>query len=208
MGCLGVWSGPTKPAPAVLGSDGIGRLGCWTWHVFSDGDSRFIHSTAAADPKKIRHRFCQGFRRWKSKVTSWRRERTNGRTNGTANANSRPTSNQRRSIGFPTARRDECGLVPRSRSRRFRFQMQQSTRFLVESFPVPVWRRRWRLEHVRHLQWSRLARRTAEARASGGRTGCRRRQHREGRGGSRFVRCGFPARGLEREEGESGLGNW
>lgn len=205
-----VWSGPSTPAPAVLGSDGIGRLGTWTWHGFSDGNSRFIHSTAAAPKKRSAKDSDVG----KSKVTSW-----TTRTNERRDCKRQFAPNQQpAAVNCPTGRM-RVGLAgfeirPRSRSRRFRFQMQL-TRLLIESFLVQGGDGDGDSEE-RACETSPVESpcRAAEARTRGGRAGCRRGQREKEEGGRfvrfvRFVRCGFPARGMRRGRGrESSPGNW
>ena len=102
------------------------------------------HSTAPPQEKG-----CQEFQRLMPKLTSWRRERTN---DSIANANSRPTNNQRRPIdcqlpdwtkagwvGF------EIGLGRRGPGRGFVSRCNQPA---SSSWCSAVWRRRGRLRGV------------------------------------------------------------
>lgn len=156
MGCLGV-CGPARARRVRQCSDRMGSavlvLGLGTIFPMGIPDS-FIPQQ---QPRKT---ICQGFRRWKVKsdIMDDANERTN---DGTANANSRPTNNQRRSI----ARRDECGLGWLAS----KFGLGRGRVGFVSrcnepaSSSSPSWCRvetvmaTQRSEHVRHLQWSRLA---------------------------------------------------
>lgn len=181
-----------------LGSDGIGRLGAWTWHFFSDGNSRFIHSTAA--PKKIRrHRFCQGFRRWKVKsdIMDDANERTGPRDRKRQSA--RPTSDQRWSIDSQVPDGNGSGLGWASVS--FPDAINPLPHRVLPGASVETAMATRGSEHLRHLQWSRPRRRER-----GGRAGCRRRQREKEEGPVRSLRVAGGERG-ERAKGREGEGD-
>lgn len=207
MGCLGV-CGPARARRLRQCSDRMGSavlvLGLGTIFPMGIPDS-FIPQ------QQPRKKICQGFRRWKAKsdIMDDANERTTDCKRQFA-PNQQPAA-----VNCPTGRMRVglagFGIRPRSRSRRFRFQMQL-TRFLIESFLVQGGDGDGDSEE-RACETSPMESpcRTAEARTRGGRTGCRRGQREKEEGGrfARFVRCGFPARGMRRGRGrESSPGNW
>lgn len=160
-----------------------------------------IHSFHSSSPEK---RSAKDSDVGKSKVTSW-----TTRTNERRDCKRQFAPNQQpAAVNCPTGRM-RVGLAgfesrPRSRSRRFRFQMQL-TRFLIESFLVQGGDGDGDSEE-RACETSPMESpcRTAEARTRGGRTGCRRgqREKEEGVGSFGSFVAGFQRGGCEEGEAE------
>lgn len=179
-----------------LGSHGIGRLGAWTWHFFSDGNSRFIHSTAAPKKRSAAIGFAKDSDVGKSKVTSWT-TRTNERTGprDRKRQSARPTSDQRWSIDSQVPDGNGSGLGWASVS--FPDAINPLPHRVLPGASVETAMATRGSEHLRHLQWSRPRRRER-----GGRAGCRRRQREKEEGPVSSLRVSGGRGGGREQKGE------
>lgn len=196
MGCLGVCVVRPEHAGSGSASDRTGSavlvLGLGTFFPMGIPDS-FIPQQPQ---KKIRrHRFCQGFRRWKVKsdIMDDANERTGPRDRKRQSA--RPTSDQRWSIDSQVPDANGSGLGWASVS--FPDAINPLPHRVLPGASVETAMATRGSEHLRHLQWSRPRRRER-----GGRAGCRRRQREKEEGPVRSLRVSGGKGGGREQKGE------